>query len=178
MVSTSPQYPDHKSALASDDSFSPICDIALLLISNTDINWYIVSVFWTTGTCRQFEVDAVAVVSVAAVVVDQTFGPPAVDWLSQRLQVLLGDTPASVLLLAVNQHGGGHASAVCFTPVVVLLTLGDGAVTPQSCRDTGNIAVSATKACTPSSPQQSKIFSFQGVHQDNFSKWTTKTRSK
>lgn len=68
-------------------------------------------------------------------VVDQALGPPAVDGLTQRLQVSLGDTPASVLLFAVNERGGGHAGAVCFTPVAILLTLGNSAVTPESCGD-------------------------------------------
>lgn len=84
-------------------------------------------------------------------VVDQTLGPPAVDGLSPRLQVPGGDTPAGVLLLAVNQRGGGHAGAVCFTPVVVLLALGNGAVTQQSCRNTRNISVSDPEPWEPSS---------------------------
>lgn len=95
-----------------------------------------------TVTWGKFEVNAVAVVRVATVVVDQALCIPTVDWLSNGLKVFLWDAPTGVHLFAIDKCCGGHAGSICLTPVASLLTLGNGAVTPQSCRDTTNRDIS------------------------------------
>lgn len=45
------------------------------------------------------------------------------------------DADTDVLHLAADEGSGGHASSISFAPGAGLLTLGGGAVTPQSCRD-------------------------------------------
>ena len=83
-------------------------------------------------TRGDLEVDAVAVVRVAAVDVEQAGRPQAEEGLPGGHQVVLGDAGADVLLLALQEGGGGHAGPVRLTPQVGLPALDGGAVTPQS----------------------------------------------
>lgn len=84
------------------------------------------------------KVDAVAVVSVAAVDVEQPLRTAAVERLSRGYKFVLCDADSDVLLLAVNEGSGGHAGAIGLTPRAGFLTLGSGAVTPQCCTDRGS----------------------------------------
>lgn len=86
-------------------------------------------------TRGHFEVEAVAVVSVAAVCVEEALSAQAVEGLARGYQLVPGDADTNVLLLAIDEGRGGHAGPVCLTPGASLLTLGCGAVTPQSCTD-------------------------------------------
>lgn len=83
------------------------------------------------------EVNAIAVVRVAAVDVQQTLCTAAVEWLSRGLKVVPRDAGTDVLLLAFDEGSGGHAGSIGLALVAILLTQGCGAVTPQSCRDGG-----------------------------------------
>lgn len=83
------------------------------------------------------EVDAVAVVSVAAVDVEQALCTEAVERLSRGHKFVPCDADTDVLLFAINERSGRHAGSIGLTLGAALLTLGSGAVTPQSCRDGG-----------------------------------------
>lgn len=83
------------------------------------------------------EVNAVAVVRVAAVDVQQALGTAAVERLSGGLKVVPCDAGTDVLLLAIDEGSGGHAGSIGLALVAILLTQGCGAVTPQSCRGGG-----------------------------------------
>ena len=85
-------------------------------------------------TRGNFEVEAVAVVSVAAVCVEEALSTQAVEGLARGYQLVLGDADTNVLLLAVDEGRGGHAGPIRLTLGASLLTLGRGAVTPQSCK--------------------------------------------
>lgn len=85
-------------------------------------------------TRSYFEVEAVAVVSVAAVCVEEALSAQAVEGLARGYQLVPGDADTNVLLLAIDEGRGGHAGPVCLTLGASLLTLGRGAVTPQSCK--------------------------------------------
>lgn len=81
------------------------------------------------------EVNAVAVVSVATVDVEETFCTATVERLSRGHKLVPCDTDTDVLLLAINKGGGGHAGSISLTLGASLLTLRSCAVTPQSCTD-------------------------------------------
>lgn len=83
------------------------------------------------------EVQTVAVVCIAAVVVEQPLGAQAEEGLPRRNQLLFIDTDSNVLLLAINKGGGSHASPRRLTAVAILLTLRRGAVTQQTWRENG-----------------------------------------
>lgn len=85
-------------------------------------------------TRSYFEVEAVAVVSVAAVCVEEALSTQAVEGLARGHQVVPGDADTDVLLQPIDEGRGGHAGPVCLTLGASLLTLGRGAVTPQSCK--------------------------------------------
>lgn len=80
------------------------------------------------------EVNAVAVVSVATVDVEQALCAAAVKGLSRGHKFVPCDADTNVLLLAMNEGSGGHAGSIGLTLGASLLTLGSGAVTPQSCK--------------------------------------------
>ena len=88
-----------------------------------------------TLTRGYFEVEAVAVVSVAAVCVEEALSAQAVEGLARRYQLVPGDADTDVLLQPIDERRGGHAGPVCLTLGASLLTLGCGAVTPQSCTE-------------------------------------------
>lgn len=67
--------------------------------------------------------------------VEQTLGSEAVERLSGRNQLVPCDADPDVLLLAIDEGGGGHAGSIGLTLGTSLLTLGCGAVTPEGCRD-------------------------------------------
>lgn len=77
------------------------------------------------------EVDAVAVVGVAAVDVEQALCTAAVERLSRGHEIVPRDADTDVLLLAINEGSGGHAGSIGLALGAGLLTLGSGAVTPQ-----------------------------------------------
>lgn len=83
------------------------------------------------------EVNAVAVVSVAAVDVEQALCTAAIERLSWGHKFVPCDACTYVLLLAINEGSGGHAGSISLTLGASLLTLGSSAVTPQSYRDKG-----------------------------------------
>ena len=91
----------------------------------------------TVLTCRYLEVDAVAVVSVAAVDVEEALCAAAVERLSRGHKFLPCDANTDVLLLAIDEGSGGHAGSIGLALGASLLTLGSGAVTPQGCRHRG-----------------------------------------
>lgn len=84
-------------------------------------------------TIRNLEVDAVAVVCVAAVCIEDPLSTQAVYGLSRWDQILTGDTNTDMLLLTFNVGGGGHTGPVCLALIASLFTV--CAVALQSCRD-------------------------------------------
>ena len=78
------------------------------------------------------EVDAVAVVCVAAVDIEQARCTQAEERLSGGHQVSLGDAGADVLLLAVEKGSGGHAGPIRLTLKAGLSARNGGAVAPES----------------------------------------------
>ncbi len=84
-------------------------------------------------TCGYFKVNAVAVVRVAAVDVEQALCTAAVEGLTRGHKLFPCDADPDVLLLAINEGSGGHAGSISLTPGASLLTLSSGAVTPQRC---------------------------------------------
>lgn len=88
------------------------------------------------------EVNVVAVVSVATVDVEQALCTAAEERLSRGHKFVPCDADTDVLLLAINERSGGHAGSIGLTLGASLLTLGSGAVTPQSCRDGGGRRIS------------------------------------
>lgn len=81
-------------------------------------------------TCGYLKVNAVAVVSVAAVDVEQTLCTQAVERLSRGYEFISCDADSDVLLLTINEGSGGHAGAICLTSGIGLLTQSSSAVTP------------------------------------------------
>lgn len=65
--------------------------------------------------------------------VEQAFGTQAVEGLARGHQVVTGDADAHMLLVPLDEGGGGHAGPVCLTHISRLLTV--GAVTSQSCEE-------------------------------------------
>ena len=92
--------------------------------------WHLVALTW-----GYFEVDAVAVVSVAAVDVEQALCTEAVEGLSRGHQLVPSDADTYVLLYAVNEGDGSHTGSIGLALEAGPVTLGSGAVTPKSCRD-------------------------------------------
>lgn len=66
---------------------------------------------------------------------EQALCTAAVEGLSGGHQFVVRDADTDVLHLAANEGSGGHAGSIGLAPGTGLLTLGGGAVTPQSCRD-------------------------------------------
>lgn len=64
--------------------------------------------------------------------VEQALCTEAVEWLSRGHKFVPCDADADVLLDAINKGGGGHAGTIGLTLETIPLTLGGGAVTPQS----------------------------------------------
>lgn len=91
------------------------------------------------------EVNAVAVVSVAAVDVEQALCTAAVERLSGGNEIFPCDAGTDVLLLAIYEGSGGHAGSVSLTLGPSLLALGSGTVTQQSCRDGGGSRSNSVK---------------------------------
>ena len=83
------------------------------------------------------EVNAVAVVSVATVDVEQALCTAAVERLSGGHKVVSCDAGTDVLLLAVIEVNGGHAGSISLTMGAGLFALSSGAVTPQGCKSRG-----------------------------------------
>ena len=69
--------------------------------------------------------------------VEQALCTEAVERLSRGHQIVLCDADTDVLLFAIDERSGGHAGSIGLALGAGLLTLGSGAVTPQSCRDGG-----------------------------------------
>lgn len=67
--------------------------------------------------------------------VEQALRTAAVERLSRGHQFVARDADTDVLHLAADEGGGGHAGSISLAPEAVLLTLGGGAVAPQSWRD-------------------------------------------
>ena len=91
--------------------------------------------WYTVLTCGYFEVNAVAVVCVAAVDVEQALCTETVERLSRGHKVVPCYADTDALLLAFDEGSGGHAGPISLTLEAIPLTLRSGAVTPQSCRD-------------------------------------------
>lgn len=89
------------------------------------------------------EVNAVAVVSVATVDFEQALCAAAEERLTRGHEFVPSDADTDVLLLAINEGSGGHAGSIGLTLGAGLLTLGSGAVAPQSCGGGGNRKKSA-----------------------------------
>lgn len=66
---------------------------------------------------------------------EQALCTAAVERLSGGHQFVVRDADTDVLHLAADEGSGGHAGAIGLAPGAGLLTLGGGAVAPQSCRD-------------------------------------------
>lgn len=67
--------------------------------------------------------------------VEKALRTAAVEGLSGGHQFVARDAVTDVLHLAADEGGGGHAGSISLAPGASLLTLGGGAVTPQSCGD-------------------------------------------
>lgn len=80
-------------------------------------------------TGGDLEVDAVAVVSVAAVCVEQSLGTQTVERLARGHKAVSGNTDPYMLLMPLDEGGGGHAGPISLTLITRLHTV--GAVTPQ-----------------------------------------------
>lgn len=79
------------------------------------------------------EVNAVAVVRVAAVDIEQALGTQAEEGLSRGHQVISVDAGADVLLLAIKKGSGGHAGPIRLTLKAGLSAWNGGAVAPNCC---------------------------------------------
>lgn len=72
---------------------------------------------------RNFQVNTVAVIFIAAMRVEQAFSTQTVEGLSRGDQVVPVDTDAYMLLLPLDEVCGGHAGAICLTLKACLLTV-------------------------------------------------------
>lgn len=70
-----------------------------------------------------FQVDAVAVIFIAAVCVQQTFSTQTVEWLSGGDQAVPVDADAYVSLLPLHVISGRHAGTVRLTLIAGLLAV-------------------------------------------------------
>lgn len=80
-----------------------------------------------------FQVNTVAVIFIAAVCVNHSFGAATVKGLSRGDQFVAVDTNANMFLLPVDVVCRGHAGSICLTLISCLLTV--CAVTTQSCKN-------------------------------------------
>lgn len=81
---------------------------------------------------RDFQVNTVAVIFVAAMCVEQAFSAQTEEGLSRGYQVVPVDTNPHMLLLPLDVVCGGHAGAICLAFIARLLTV--CAVTTECCR--------------------------------------------
>lgn len=84
---------------------------------------------WALLTRGDLEVDTVAIVSVAAVSVEQSLGTETVERLARGHKAVSGNTDPYMLLMPLDEGGGGHTGPVRLTLITRLCTV--GAVTPQ-----------------------------------------------
>lgn len=86
---------------------------------------------WWRSLTGDFQVDAVAVILIAAVCVQQPFSTQAVERLPGGHQAVSADADAYVLLLPLHVIRGRHAGAIRLTLIARLLTV--CAVTMERC---------------------------------------------